>query len=230
MMRNAKRFIALSSASLFMALPLVVPAEENGQWIPNLSINYRDLSYSAGLTDVSAKMISAGAGLTLTHGQLYLNTAFETDISANSDNVGLEFGRDDMALSIGYRLSDTISTFAGYKYGRTQIDLSNNPAGVAVKLTGRGPFIGAGAGWPVAPYGVLFFSAAYANLDARYNESSGKATGTSLSLGWRGRINEHWDYKLVLVRHDYYHQDFTDLTIDINEDILSINAGLSYQF
>ncbi len=213
--------------------PLSAQAED-WQWIPELSVNHRNLSYSAGLTNVSAQLTSADFGMTLTHGRLYLDTSFETDISSSSETAGLAFGRKDATFSLGYGLSDSISAFAGYKYGNTRIELSSDPS-VAIRLTGKGPFIGAGAGWQIPQRGLLFFSAAYARLDTRYqdnsvDDSSGKASGTSLSLGWRGRLTERWNYELMLIRHDYYHENFSSLSLNINENIVSFNAGFSYMF
>ncbi len=216
-----------------LCLPLSVWADD-WQWIPSVSLNYRDLSYSAGVTDISAKLLSADVGMTLTRGRWYWDTSYETDVSSDSDNPGLDFSRTDVSASIGYGLSDTISTFAGYKYGQTNIQAVDLPT-ASIKLTGKGFFLGAGAGFPVKQHGMLFFSAAYARLAAIYQDSSvtyadGNATGTSLSLGWRGRISARWNYEFVLVRHGYYYEDFSGLSLDINENILSLNAGLSYAF
>lgn len=228
--KNTGYFFSLCLCSSFSVAGWAV----EGQWIPSASLNYRDLSYSAGLTDVSTTLWSAGVGLTLTQDRWYLDTSFETDLSSDNDNPGLDFSRKDVTASIGYGLSDTISTFVGYKYGRTRIEFTNL-IGAPISLTSKGFFIGAGAGVPFEQYGVFFFSAAYANLEATYQDDSvaganGNATGTSLSAGWRGRIDEHWNYEFVLVRHDYYHEDFVDLSLDINENILSLNAGISYKF
>jgi len=209
---------------------------EESALIPSAYVGYRNLAYSAGTTDLSGLLSSLGGGLTFTQGRYYFKAAAEQDVHSEMRTAGIDFSREDAVLSAGYGVSDAISVFAGYKYGRTIITALITPVDQrVVKLTGQGPFIGAGGGWPVRDWGVLSFSAAYAELqafysDAQISQAQGSARGTSLSLAWQNTFNTGWGYEIALTRHDYYHQNFDNIGFSVNENLLSLSASVSYRF
>lgn len=209
--------------------------------IPNVFASYRDFEYSIGGGGIDNKLYSLGIGLTATYGRFYLDISGEKNPASGkepNENGNAYFEREDAAVSIGYGINESISVFAGYKYGETSI--VSPPSAIAigsqVSLEGRGLFIGAGGGWTVGQHNLLSFSAAYAMMRAQYYDSSfvsdtqGDASGTSLGLRWKGWLSQHLSYDLSLIRHDYYYEDFDLLSLDISEQILSIRAGLSYQW
>ncbi len=86
----------------------------------------------------------------------------------------------DWALSLGYRITDQWSVFAGYKSGKTESDQSFHinrvppdsrliqDGNFAIKFDQDGPFIGTSYSFLVGP-GALTIKAAYAYLDGTYN-------------------------------------------------------------
>lgn len=228
--------ISLLPASLFSIAPCYA---DSINFMPNLFASYRDFTYSTGNTDVGANLYSVGVGLTATYRRFYMDISYETNPSSgkeHQENNTVYFERRDVATSVGYAVNDSISIFGGYKYGQTRLvsPPSAIAAGTEVSLEGRGFYIGAGAGWQIEHWGFLSFSAAYANLKANYEDltflsEEGNASGTSLSIKWKGSLSENLSYDVSLIRHDYYYEDFE--TIDnISEQILSWRAGLAYRF
>lgn len=203
-----------------------VAAQETLQWRSELFTGYRSLNYSAGGTEIKGDVLSVGASLTAMIGRFYSSLSGERDLYSHSKTANVDFNRSDMALSIGYGVGDNISLFAGYKQGLTKLN--------DLDLQAKGFFIGAGAGLPTK-YGVFSFSTAYADLGANYRDPrlyaySGNARGTSLTAAWHGKISDSLNYGLSLVRHEYYYQHFNSLDFNVNENILSIHAGLQYHF
>ncbi|MCP4702114.1 MAG: hypothetical protein GY862_35430 [Gammaproteobacteria bacterium] len=215
------------SAGAIVLCSAAVHAAEDAFLIPKAFISSRHFEYSAGPTKISSRINSLGVALTSTRKKFYADLSAEKNLSPGKGTENIEFDRKDGALSCGYSMNESIRVFAGFKYGKTSLSES-------VSLKGQGPFIGAGGGWRVRDLGVFSFSAAYAALDAAYrtssDTSSGKASGTSLSVAWKGAITEKLYYDFSLIRHDYFYEGFKNLEFEITEDMLSFRIGLSYRF
>lgn len=214
------------------------------RWISSLFVSQRNVQYQASETGVSGDLWSVGLSLTGTWQDFYLDLSAEANPTRPEESTEnlidnmVELQREDLSLTLGYAVNPYIRVFGGYKYGRTKISALENSvfAGNSISLTGRGLFMGAGGAWPVRDLGVLSFSAAYADLRAIYHQAPllepdrGQANGTSLSVGWRGFLSRNLYYDLGLIRHHYEYGSFNVFSSDISEKILSIRAGLSYNF
>ncbi|WP_040295013.1 hypothetical protein [Beggiatoa alba] len=213
--------------------------------VPTAFYSYRDFEYSVGgAGGVQGAINSLGAGVTVIYQQFYLDIAGEENPRASEEETNnllftntVDFDRRDLTLSFGYAINEAISTFIGYKYGKSTITARpDSPfAGEEISLTGDGVFIGAGGVWSVRDWGFISFSAAYAQLDSTYRDLTvdtvkGDATGTSLSVKWKAPITENLFYDLSLIRHDYRYTDFDKIESDISEQILSLRLGLAYRF
>lgn len=212
--------------------------------IPNFFISTRNFEYSVSDGGVKGNINSLGLGITGTYQRFYLDFSGETTPSATDESTinllpseAADFRRTDVATSFGYAVNESISTFVGYKYGKTTItELYASPvAGSKISLQAKGLFVGAGGGWAVSDWGLFSFSAAYARMEALYQDiavdsAKGDASGTSLGIKWKASITDNFSYDLSIIRHDYYYKDFDKLTTDISEQILSFRAGLSYRF
>ncbi|MEM7017921.1 MAG: hypothetical protein AAF512_11375 [Pseudomonadota bacterium] len=218
------------------------PADNNesSDWVvtPELSVSFRNFEYSADTTDIDGDIFSLRFGASVAYKNYYLDITGETNLGSGDTNItDVDFDRQDATLTFGYGLSETISIFLGYKHGETTIQAPADVVGSKITLTGNGFFAGAGGVWPVKDLGAFSFSAAFAVMDASYNQpptfgkTSGDATGTSLSLAWNGVINRHFLYHVTIHRHDYFYEDFGEqLTFDISENVLSLSTGISYRF
>lgn len=210
--------------------------------IPNAFFSSRNFEYSFINTGVSGHINSLGGGVTGIYQHFYVDLSGERSLSANESITSgwanhIEFERTDFAASFGYAVNESISAFVGYKYGKSTLtELPPSPfVGAKTSLDGQGLFIGAGGGWAVKTWGTFSFSAAYARMTANYKNyiigtTQGDASGTSLSIKWKGPIMKNLYYDLSLTRHGYYYEDFPALDFDISEQILSFRVRMSYQF
>ncbi|EDN66071.1 conserved hypothetical protein, secreted [Beggiatoa sp. PS] len=217
-------------------------AQEN--WIiPNFFISSRNFEYSIFNGNVRGHITSLGGGVTGIYHRFYIDFKGERNIATKEESIinelynTIEFERTDFATTIGYAVNDSISTFIGYKYGKsTLIELEPSPfVGAKTSLEGKGLFIGAGGGWPVKTWGTFSFSAAYAKMLANYDTYSigtteGDVQGTSLNIKWKAPITEKIYYDFSVMRHDYYYENFPKINFDISEQILTFQLGLSYRF
>ncbi|ALG68130.2 hypothetical protein [Beggiatoa leptomitoformis] len=230
---------------LFLLNVPLVSMAETVSIVPTVFYSYRNFEYSVGgAGGVEGSINSVGLGVTAIYQQFYVDIAGEENPNASEEETNnllftntVDFDRNDVALSLGYAINDSISTFIGYKYGKSTITARpNSPfAGEEISLTGYGAFIGAGGGWSVRNWGFISFSAAYAQLDSTYRDLTvdvvdGNARGTSLSIKWKAPLTENFFYDFSLIRHDYRYKDFEKIDSDISEQILSLRAGLSYRF
>lgn len=225
-------------------------------FIPNLFISARNFDYSARGGNVSTNLKSVGLGLTTIYDRYYLNLSGEENPETQEELTGsaplnqVNIDRTDLALSAGYAVNHSISTFVGYKYGKTtltELPFSSRPH-AKTSLEGKGFFVGAGGGWQVKNWGTFAFSAAYVDISAVFRDPSlkevlgnpmleevtGDASGTSLAIKWKANLSKNWQYDISVIRHDYYYQDQdfarfdSDDIDDISEQVLSFRLGLSY--
>ncbi len=211
--------------------------------IPHAFFSTRNFEYSVPNGNVSGHISSLGGGITGIYQHFYIDLAGERNLTTNEESIidglsnTIKFERTDFAASMGYAVNESISTFLGYKYGKSTLtELFPSPfAGAKTSLEGNGWFIGAGGGWAVKNWGTFSFSAAYVKMIADYNSfalgsTQGEASGTSLGIKWKAPIIDRFYYDLSLIRHDYYYEDFPKIDFDISEQILSFRLGLSYRF
>jgi hypothetical protein len=211
--------------------------------IPNLFISKRNFEYSVYNGNVRGQISSLGGGVTGIYQRFYIDLSGERNITTDEESIidslynTIEFERTDFAMSIGYGVNKSISTFIGYKYGNSTLtELAPSPfEGAKNTLKGKGLFIGAGGGWPVRDWGTFSFSAAYAKMLAHYKSFAlgttiGDANGTSLTVEWKAPLCCNLYYDISLMRHDYYYENFDQIASDISEQIFSIRLGISYKF
>jgi hypothetical protein len=211
--------------------------------IPNVFFSNRNFEYSVPNGNVSGHISSLGGGITGIYQHFYIDLSGERNLNTNEESIidglynTIKFERTDFAASVGYAINESISTFLGYKYGKSTLtELLPSPfAGAKTSLEGNGWFVGAGGGWPVKSWGTFSFSAAYVKMIADYNSfapvsTEGEASGSSLGVKWKAPLGKHLYYDLSLIRHDYYYEDFDKIDYDISEQILSFRLGLSYHF
>lgn len=232
----------MTIVSIFLCYP--ADADDNISLIPNFFISSRNFEYSVSNGGVKGNINSLGLGITGTYQRFYVDLSGESTPSATDESTvnllpseAADFRRTDFAASLGYAVNESISTFMGYKYGKTTItELYASPvAGSKISLQAKGFFIGAGGGWAIHDWGLFSFSAAYANMNSLYQDvaihsAKGDASGTSLGIKWKAPIMGNFSYDLSVMRHDYYYKNFDKFDTDISEQILSIRIGLSYRF
>jgi len=211
--------------------------------IPKIFVSSRTFEYSVYNGNIKGDIRSIGGGITGIYQNFYVDLFSERNIDTNEESIinglrdTIEFERTDLTATFGYAVSEFVSIFTGYKYGKSTLtELEFSPfSGAKTSLEGKGMFIGAGSGWRVKDWGTFSFSAAYAKMQANYDSfdiglTEGDADGTSLGVKWKAAITKNLYYQLVAIRHEYYYEDFKKITFDISEQILSYRLGISYRF
>ncbi len=135
--------------------------------------------------------------------------------SADEDT---DINRFDLSVTAGYRLSDNINLFGGYKFGETTAD-ENVMYPENSTFEEDGLYIGSSYVFRIADYGSLSFSVAFADMSMNQETETnsnpddsikirqlnydGDATGLSLAIAWGGAIGGNWQYGVSLKQHNY---------------------------
>lgn len=144
--------------------------------VTGLHLGYSNFAFAEKLDqEISFPSVSVPVTLALNNWQLSANlqtTLSDAKISEEED-VG-EASRDDLDITLGYRLSSNWTVFGGYKYGNTDIEFTPRDADdedEPLAITNesyeqKGPFLGVSYSWQFERAGNLSFTLAYAKLDA----------------------------------------------------------------
>lgn len=234
--------------------------------------------------DVDASMPTGGVGVAVNYGKFSAALKYEqqlsegdgdstvnfTNVSPIDPSVSTDLERSDLTLALSYRVTDAIAIIGGYLDGETVLQPECATAGGFQNLacTQRdngdpayeqtyaedGYFLGASYRFMFSNKGSLTLSAAYAWLDASYEDNfigndevlgfteefdfEGDSSGYSLAATWSQFLGGGWGYQVDL-RYQQYdaeyddvtgNPDFADATVDSTEDITSISAGVFYVF
>lgn len=167
---------------------------EDVRVITGVSLGYSDFSFPEKLDHkVSFPSINVPIAVTLKQWQLSANlqtSLSDADISEEED-IG-KASRDDLDITLGYRLSNNWTVFGGYKYGNTDVEFtprdfgedeeeeeeeeeseeeegseeSEGPGITQESYKQEGPFVGVSYSWHFEKAGNLSLTLAYANLKA----------------------------------------------------------------
>lgn len=164
--------------ALFVSNPAFAnTAFEDLRVVVGASIGYSAFDFPEKLDhEISYPSINVPIALTSKNWQLSANlqtSLSDADISEEED-LG-KASRDDLDLTLGYRLSTNWTLFGGYKYGNTDIqftprDLDDDEDGMLTitdeNYEQKGPFVGIGYSWRFEKAGSLSLTLAYAKLKA----------------------------------------------------------------
>ena len=173
-----------------------------------------------------------GAGITLAHDRFFLDSYFQQSATGEDDNVkpietsavpnliDRDFSRKDYVFTLGYALTDNLSIFTGYKYGKTKIDLffplikKGTLSTTDANFETKGPFIGASYGWLIGG-GLLATNFAISKLngeesfdlregEVNYHETAtGSTIGFTLGVSWKASLTKHFTYNISLDAYKY---------------------------
>jgi len=148
----------------------------------------------------------------------------------NASNQAIFFGREDIGLTIGYNVLDSVAVFTGYTRGETKGvgtgEVFNEGSGpiystLSVSIIEKGPFLGASYSYYLQDSGSLSFIVAYARLDGKVSISradklistqsttfdnqtaKGDADGLSYAIIWTNQFSENSLYHISLKTTNY---------------------------
>jgi hypothetical protein len=167
---------------------------ENARIIAGVSLGYSDFSFPEKLDhNIGFPSINVPVAVTLDQWQLSANwqtSISDADISEEED-IG-KASRDDLDITLGYRISNSWTVFSGYKYGNTDVEFTPRDFGDFEVSDGEdeaseieeplaisqesykqeGPFVGVSYSWQFEKAGNLSLTLAYAKLNAINDFSS----------------------------------------------------------
>lgn len=234
-----RKITALSCLSLLFTSQMSSAQDlfENVRVVTGMSLGYSDFSFPEKLDHkISFPSATIPVALAMDNWQLSLNastTLADADI-AEEEDVG-EASRKDLDFTLGYRVTKNWSVFAGYKYGKTEMQFIprdfgeevldddyeeesegneldiDEPEEEAVDLSlesysQKGPFVGASYSWQFEKAGRLSLSVAYASLNATNN--------------FAANTDEE--------EEDDEPTEFDDLTGQVKGDTKGVSYGLSW--
>lgn len=192
-LRASSTLLCLSA----LATAPIVNAENaftNIRVITGISLGYSDFSFPEKL-DHNVSFPSANIPLVVTTNQwqfsLNASSSLATAEIAEEEDIG-EASRKDLDLTLGYRVTNNWSVFAGFKYGKTEMtfvprdideeeededeedesELTSSTGPLKESYAQNGPFAGVSYSWQFEKAGSLSLSVAYASLNATNNFSA----------------------------------------------------------
>ena len=207
-------------------------------------------------------MYLVGGGLTLSYDRVFVDLygqySFDGDDDLDLDVVAgglsanlaqdVEFDRVETALTVGYRITDQLAAFVGYRYADVNFDGSGSlgvvSADFSTDFKQKGPFIGAGYVIPKTVFGGAFVAnAAVAYLDGDLEnrldtniqvdnvefDIEGDAIGVNAGASWVRPLTSQLKLVLGADVAQYSFEDDDDRT-DFDERITRFRTELRYSF
>ena len=262
MMLNIARTGALALAALSTPVAHAEFSLENVRFVTSAAFGYTNFKFDEKLdqtlTFPSASLIAAAA---YDRWQISLNGSFSMkDASVSEEEDVGDASREDLDLTLGYRLNDNWSVFGGYKTGETRISFTPRdfedgelPLSSKEKYEQKGPYLGASYTLKLENAGSLNLSFAYADLRAKnqfrantdepepnealeFDDLTGRVTGDtnglSYALTWTMPLAGSWLFQTRFKVNDY-RQDVSfngEKFKNVDETLTSLHVGLGYVF
>jgi hypothetical protein len=219
--------------------------------VGGLDFGFKKLRLDFDGTDgaFSPSFVTINPNLGLSYDSFYASLSYDTSISAESTSgtdpifgagTKTDYSRTDSTFTLGYRLNQWFSLFAGYTYGVSKANVS----GAFLVSTVRdiefkevGPFAGAAFSMTFGNIGTLGLSVGYAKLNGELSrvdhpsrsvdfQVEGDTEGFSYGLAWSGPLTGSLGYRVGLKSTRYETQDLRNLT----ERYTSLFLGISNYF
>ncbi len=188
--------------------------------------------------NIQSTMPVAGIGATLVYKKFFLD-AYVQKQSSNGEDQSIEqyqlsntlsatttmdyqVEREDYSASLGYRVTDRLLMFAGYRMGQTSYGILTKTALNDGKTTpdrldsyqfkAEGPFLGLSYSYPLFEHTQLSFNVGYAKLEGDYSRTAnGEKTqfgknstnGITYGINWRGSLYKKLGYSFSVDQYGY---------------------------
>jgi hypothetical protein len=231
-----RRFLFLPILLLSLGGPAQA-ADSEVTVVGALDFAFKDLSIQPGRgSELETSLVTISPGLTWAYGRFYTSVSFDKSIDAanvtqisDAQPSSITMSRSDITATLGFRVTDYLSIFAGWLKGDTAAHIVGYrsapfpPGNVFftqdISYIEHGPFAGFAISHAFGDKGSLSFAAAYASLSAdftetvnyatdpmtiRYTPASTESKGLSYGLTWTGPLTGNLNYRLgaKLTRYD----------------------------
>lgn len=182
---------------------------------PSYNYQFLDLGYSYGISDF---YLNLNAMLGITEG--------EGDIVDTPST----FSRNQYSVNIGYRFTLRVSMFTGVNYAKSEQTIDYGFDSNKWDITELGYHLGvAGSMLYFEGVGSLNGKLAYSFANTfEVDDYKADGSGIVFGLGWTGFISRSLGYYVNVDGYSYGYTDDNDE--DTKSDLLSLKAGVSYNF
>jgi len=146
---------------------------------------------------IEAVNTSLTVGLTAGFGEFYVDGKFDTTIAGahNTFVVDEDFQRDEITITAGYSVSESMTIFGGYKSTETSLMAPPGFGWSEDNFQAKGLFAGAAAGFPMGNDASLSANVAVALLTGDYTDSTflattGDTVGVSVGLTYNRYLSD----------------------------------------
>ncbi|MEW8506182.1 MAG: hypothetical protein AB2598_05720 [Candidatus Thiodiazotropha sp.] len=234
-----------------------VKADSNLDYVGGIAFGYTNLDFDAKL-DSSPSFQSLVLSGGLLFDDYFVNLSYadsvgNTTISEEEDTG--DAGRTDLDLTLGYRVSNDLNVFIGYKDSETDIDFKSRDDGTLRREFYRkdGWFAGASYNIALESAGTLSLSLGYVDLKTddqfradeedddddpeatEFDDLSGRhkgdADGWSYGVNWLVPVNDNLYINTTFKINDYQEEiRFGGETFSADQKLTFFNVGLVYLF
>lgn len=190
---------------------------------------------------LSAQVYVLRIGGTLGYENIFADMSYQTSTTDSTTQVIPELmlteqwsaERNDINLTFGYAMTDSVSLFVGYR------DLEAKGSGVFDSnylFQDKGAFVGSSYSYEVTDTATLSASAAYAFLDVDFEQrlagfslplDSGDGDGIKLGIQWSDSLNNAMGYVINADWYDYgYTLSAPTSDVDISLEEVNLRIGL----
>ncbi|HLQ27006.1 MAG TPA: hypothetical protein VK138_14160 [Acidiferrobacterales bacterium] len=246
------RRLTLTLLLIAVGLGTAHGAESDVTIVSGLDFGFKDmrLDFTSASNVFNPSFVTINPSIALGYKSFYASLSYDKSISADpSTGQALDmtsgapiptatitdYSRADSTFTLGYRLNQSFSLFAGYTQGAsnfTETRVVTTPAVPSpsittlivtdVEYTETGPFAGVGYSKTFGDKGTLGLSIGYAQLDGelqvavhpgtKVTRFKGDTTGLSYGLTWSGPLTGSLGYRVGVKATKYQTKDLDDLT------------------
>ena len=201
--------------------------------VPSIGFGESFLKFSRSTGEVDDSRFNiVNLGLTASYGDAYLKV--DTDIPfgdaySNGPNLIRQFKREDFGATAGVYVTEQLSLFGGYAYGKTSIVTIKPGSTVYTEHQDTGPYIGANYSLYLGKSGSLGLNVAYADesgllavntIGGANVKQTGKTTGYSVGATWTDTYKNKLTY-YVGYKWKRYRTELPSTSIDKTFDIFT---------
>jgi hypothetical protein len=223
-MRRLQLTLMLIASSLGMAHA----AESNVTVVGGLDLGFKKLRLDtgSGAGVFNPSFVTVNPNIVLGYSSFYASLSYDKSVSAEPEIAPAavtDYSRTDSTFTLGYRLNQSLSLFAGYAEGANQFIITTSGGGlIVIDYKEKGPFAGVAYTKTFGDKGSLGMSIGYAKLDGDLKfdvppgvevfRAKGDTTGLSYGLTWSGPLTGSLSYRVGLKAIRYEMKDPVELT------------------
>jgi len=230
-----------------------------------IDIAFKTLDLKPGNSELKTSMTSVNPNLAFGYGRFYVSAAYDktltseprTEVQQGTNYATTDqLSRSDIVLTVGVRVFDFLSVFAGWLQGDSNFNLTGvrnySPGGPAYTIIEgnyleKGPFAGLAFSHSFGNKGSLAATIGYAILDGEIsqtnyaqftaippvitsNSDDGQVKGLSYSLIWTGPLSGSLNYRVGVKYTHYNGEEIFQTDGGIEEKYTSFFLGITNFF